>query len=428
MAAPFVSRECAVLSFNRRVGGVVIAGACAGAVATAVAAVLAPWAIGIGVSAVVLSLSLVYSMLRYGLSPARQRGLLRADLGGVSLDGAVLVRREALAAGLERRPWGGRPTLLLLGRDGRRSLEIELPDEGAGAALLGALDLELPRATVVYDLAPAWSGSTAAIMLLGWSPILVAAPLLFGVMAIAERLGVRDGTTESTVIASSTLGAMAIAALWLHRKARVRLVVGGDGVHLSSLLRRRFLPYDEVSDVARWPGKDSGGRGQAVSEGFDLVLRSGERIRFRTMRERLRLGDITRDHVAEVIDRARRAHESRAAEDLSALERGARSAASWVAELRALAAGAGAGYRAPELPEDRLVAVLESPAAQAEQRAACAVVLAAAGVRGAADRVRAAAEAIASPSLRAAVVAAVGGDDAALEEALDRLARERDPR
>jgi hypothetical protein len=82
------------------------------------------------------------------------------------------------------------------------------------------------------------------------------------------------------------------------------------------------------------------------------------------------------------------------------LARGSRGVGEWVAQIRALCATQGTGYRGSALSQERLLRVVEDPAAEPSLRAGAAVALAQAPGEGWRGELRRAADACANPRVR----------------------------
>ncbi len=190
-----------------------------------------------------------------------------------------------------------------------------------------------------------------------------------------------------------------------------RVAVGADGLLIRWLAYRRFIRFADVRDmhvVER--------RNRRVAR---IVLRSGEALELLLT---TRQGAPRSAALVERIEEGLLAARASAGEFLPYLPaRADKPVRQWLEELRGFGMGM-ATHRTAAADPEALARVVESAAATPKDRAAAAVALAASD--GGVPRLRVAAEAVAEPKLRVAIDAVAGGDEAALEEALDELERD----
>lgn len=415
--SPVAARDLhgAVLRRNPKVLVVALGIVGAGLLGIAVAAAVAVELVGFGVM-LAMAGAVLLLVWRAGHWPTRQHGAVRATEDGLWLGEEQLVARDALSRGRLRKVPGQMPRAQLVDRRGRVALEIELSTEAKVRSLLSRARLD--AAHTVSELALTWHWLQNGVIAV---PLIVLALGAIGALTVAlnevtRRWGV------STYIPPLGLGVVVLVGALVYRASRLRLRAGPDGIHVRQLGRERFLRHEEILAVERWPLK-RGPRGGEVSEGFDIVLHSGERIRAHTLNPRAMQGDYTGDFIAEAVIAAREAGSGPAVEPLVALQRGGRAPEEWVRALEPLGEGRAGGYREALPPPEALWQVLESHAAGADQRAAAAVVLCAKQSPETCRRVRRLADAVARPALREALLAASAGERPALLRALGRLAR-----
>jgi len=212
-----------------------------------------------------------------------------------------------------------------------------------------------------------------------------------------------------------------VLAMWivfgfsLMRALRRTVTIGGDGVLIEGF-PKRFVSYSDVASIEREERSSAGGV-PMVSRGFFLVLRSGQRIFLNTMQERLREGMFEGDYLFDAAVSAHVAASHGAAAATAALFRGDRTTSEWLLGLRTAGESR---YRVAALREEELLSILGDPKADPTARAGAAICLAANG-DDAREKIRIAAEEIAAPKLRAAIDAALEGDEDTLERALEVL-------
>jgi hypothetical protein len=418
VSAPFVSDRCTVYRTNRRVLMVALAVAAIGiAVIVLAMGLLGPQPFAaLGMAMFALGLVAANAVGQHFMWPAKQPGKLQADGQGIALDGQLVLPRQKAVRGFLRDIAGQPPRVRILGLRDKILLEVETPDRRAATALLHAAHLDAEGVAARFTLTHHVLGNTWTVVGLSWLPMIVGGSAVFGVSAVVEGFGGSELVTGAASM--TTLAVLALGALLLYRWSRVALVIGRDGVHLKIFGRQRYISHGQIAGVQRWPGKETSRVTPAASEGFDLVLHSGETIALRTLTQRLRHGDSQKDFIFQEAQAALESHREMEGTQLGALDRRSRAVAIWIQDLRAMGAGAQAGHRSAAVPRDDLWLVLEDPGAEVGQRAASAVALAASDDVDARERIRLLSAATANPKLQSTFEAAAGHDIAQLEKAL----------
>jgi hypothetical protein len=419
-SSTFRSSACQVLLRNGRAIAICVALALVGLVASILMVAADSGLAGMPMIAIFGSAVAAFSFWKYHYWPVRLTGELLASEQGLELAGRPVVARDYLSRGIVVQPYGGKPRVRLLGHEGELKLEVEVPSEAEGQVLLAAAKLDAAHSVATFRLNSYWFGKLWVVVLLGWMPMLVGIGLAVSASGLAERLGLREGSVGSLALYGSIMGTAVVGAVLLFHRSRLVVRIGPDGVHLRGLGRSRFIRYAEVAELRPWKGQSTP-HGRAMPEGFDLVLHGGEVVRLRTYAQRLASGQMQDDLVADQIALAMRAQHPAASTALAALEQGQRTVAEWLEHLRHLGADRSADYRAGALPDETLWRRLEDPTAEPRERLASAIVLGVRADAGTKGRLEQAAEAVALPALRAALGAAVTGDDEALTGALSRL-------
>lgn len=333
----------------------------------------------------------------------------------VRLAGAVTIRDGALeiSGGLTERialadveaGWEdglGRAVLRL--RDGRE-ITANVGEQRTAAELLEAAGVtpaqRVARIPIGSALSSVWGGRA-----LGCAGLAVAVPAVFfsatglggALLSVARGLApASEILSTAAACAPAAIMLLALLTLLAPRKA----VVGTDGVAVEGLLRRRFLPYAEITEV----------RGDARG------VRLGRRKRRGLLLPRAPGGEALESRIRAAMEtQGQGALEAR----LEALDRGGRPVSEWLDGLRRLA-DRSAGYRAAAIQPEQLAAVVEDASVPRERRIAAAVSAAATGDEEARRRVRVAAQACADEELRAALEEAAEAELA--EAALERAAR-----
>jgi hypothetical protein len=300
---------------------------------------------------------------------------------GLHRDGQLVIARKDLVAGQVLTARAAGAYVQLVGRPGQPSPLLRVKNRATADELLRVLALDedhvlirrvVPWTPVLHLPAIALVGLSclAAMVLLVFTPngfLLVPAVALVAVLA--------DGLSTST---------------WLSRS----LKIGRDGLLLSTLGRPRFHPFAALEAIRPWRSR----------KGVDLVFAGGEVVPIYT-RTFLVVPGVPGD-VREQIEAAwRRYQEARQAPGTMnvRLARGGRDLTAWAHDLARLGRDL-TGYREEPLEPEDLAALVESPAAAPEERAAAAFALTAANVDPEVrHRLRVAAHVTAAPDLRDAL-------------------------
>jgi hypothetical protein len=317
----------------------------------------------------------------------------------------------------------------------RKSMvSIQVKDRESAATLSKALGVDTTRQLVGTTLtaAPVFTSQrwrqfvirqlSGILVVLGIPALLFFLPPL--VAPISAAAGV--ATLFAIVFLPAIVG-------WSRDARSARVLVGRDGVLLSSFGRREFVGYERIKHVRRAPfaitltltndeivllplSPQKGARSRLIANPIDSWTRDPGKVRAR------------RQALAEQIDAAlqRFRNSGTAAAALGrVLERGPRSIEEWRESLTRAAAG---GYRETHVDGDLLLDIVESPRAPIGQRLGAALALtrlpddATTEPRDSRDqRIRSAIASSANPRVRIALEQAAEGtlDDATYERALD---------
>jgi hypothetical protein len=285
----------------------------------------------------------------------------------------------------------------------RPALHVEVAKLDDAQGLVHALGFAASQRAMRFTGRPPWMASRwlSALHTLG--------SVVLAVVVSLAAIAVFGFRTKPILVSVAwlALSSAALAALMvLTRSAEVD--VGTDGIAVRWFGRRRFLPARSIADV-----RVESRMGASV---LIVALRDGtfERIPCAS----------GPDGADAVLSRAREAiavfagSEARLA--TAQLARGGRPVEEWLADLRALGAGATTLRSAP-LPPEHLWRVVEAASAQAEERVAAAFALSAREGDEARARFRVASQTVADGRLRVALEAAAGGDEAELERAMREI-------
>jgi hypothetical protein len=193
--------------------------------------------------------------------------------------------------------------------------------------------------------------------------------------------------------------------------------VGSDGLNIDWRSEKRFVSFVDLEDAKTYAENSSGK--QFV--GAELILQSGEVIRVPIGENHFGAAGKARELVRHIVEELSAFRVRDEGADTTALERRGRTTSEWIERLKGIAAGANAGHREAEIPEERLWRIVEDPGAKPGARAGAATALRSRIDERGRKRLRIAASEIASPKLRVAVQSAATGDDAELAAALDEV-------
>ncbi len=331
--------------------------------------------------------SVTHAGLRVG-DVAIPRGQLR-DAQLVPLKGGKLIVRVK-----RRRAWG---------------VDLAVDDKEQGLRLLRALGFDASQTVATFVA----SSRLPVPRLLGtpFATVVGLAPVA-AVLGAALTAPLLEGAPEVWALLVKAFGVV-VALLAVFAAIPSRVDVGADGVLITWLGRRTFLPLAEMFGVE--VTREGFGRSKAV--GASVAMKNGERVW-------ICVGDgrWATERASALVERIREAREvhARGSVDtvVALLGRHSRSLGEWIRELRALGSGANTDLRTAPVSHEQLWRVVESHAAEPEARAAAAVALGALVDDEGKARLRVAVDAVADERLRVAVDAATGEDDEALEAAL----------
>lgn len=330
---------------------------------------------------------------------------LAVSAEAITFGGHVLARRDELKQAFVV-PHEG-TALVRLERKGRfrRPIFVRLRDREEAAEFMRALGLDAEHTAAEMRIASsmlAWS--------VGKQMLSVLLPALLFVPALMMLV------KSTTLVLAMSLAYVVYCFTLSMAPTTVR--VGTDGIVTRWLGRTRFIAHSEIDIVAAYDEV----RGTKRQRGVQLHLKSGEIVKLPTGQR-----DIAVTEAAQLerrIDEAREAFRRGSTTGTTdVLARGDRTVTDWIRYLRGMGAGA-VGPRAPAIPPDVLLRVVEDSKAAPLERASAAVAAIASGGDDAKHRVRIAADTTVAPKLRIALERIADGaeeTDAALLETLEEL-------
>ncbi|MBK8254280.1 MAG: hypothetical protein IPK82_16630 [Polyangiaceae bacterium] len=325
---------------------------------------------------------------------------------GVAIAGRRFLKRKSIKAGFTLPTEGG--VTVQLERRFFKPVELLLPSMEDARALLKSLGLDVSQSAINVKLR-----SLASVDGRRFIPgVSILAMLLGPVLAF----NITQSPTAAAAVALTSLGILIFGLFML--AVRTRATVAADGIFVSHLWDRFFIPYSQIERVL------------PTFSGFKtvaLILKSGKTVHLPALR-RWTTGQEEAEarRLASRIETAMVDHQTRQGEgDNAALERRHRSTEQWLTYLRGVGSGANADHRQAPIPADRLWRIVESSSATAEARAAAAVALGARNDSDTRARLTHIAGNIAAPKLRIllekAATSSESADQAAEEEMLAAL-------
>jgi hypothetical protein len=325
----------------------------------------------------------------------------RADANGLFVDElAALPASRVLGGWVQPRPRAA-PMVHIRGAGGRH-VRLVVRDVEQGRELLRALGIDASQVTAHF-----WAMARP----LGEPRSFAHAGLL---LAVAVVIGFVVGPAAPPVFA---VALVSLFVLFAGVVVPTRVVVGGDGVLLRWLGTVRYVPWSRVTDIEPFDG------------GVMLALGPDEWLTLRMPADHERYHP-ERDAMIERMAAALRAHgpATRPQPMARLLGRAGGHTRDWVRTMRALVRPV-PGFRAAQVPLDRLWRVVEDPRADREVRTGAAIALAPTLHDADRARLRAVASGCAEPRLRIALMTTAveaRAPDEALAEALDALESEGD--
>ncbi len=340
------------------------------------------------------------------MTVAREREAeIDASAEGLRIDGKLVPRSKLVSAMLHHE--GSRTFVSFRGK---RGIDVEVPNNIEGDALIRSLGLDAAHAAIELTLfSPAKIGPASLALI----AILLAA-LLFALVA--------HSSAGVMILAIAAVASFVAAML----STGTRLRVGADGITVRHTLGTpRFIPHDAITRVS------------AEGETITIETTSVGTLRMALpparVQETQEQRDERTDQTANIVRRIEQARQAfrdlggNVPELATVLERKARTTRDWRADLERVGRGATAAYREVGATREQLLALAESTAATARERIAAIVALKRTLTEEEKPRIRVAADRCAEPELGARMVRVLDtDDDAVLEDALDATERDHE--
>jgi len=330
---------------------------------------------------------------------------LGTNRGSLHVNDRLAVAKESIVDGLLAPQPTGEPRVVLRRRGVLPDVVMRVPSVDAGLSLLHALGVDASQRRTRFRVASPLMNHQVKFGL-----GLMATFILSGALIARTALALR----------TPLVAMLPVVALFVMGYMPSRLEVGADGLWLSWLGRRRFIPLSRILRVEEYVTGRTPFRKPYV--GIRLAIRGAEPVdlpvaqkmwdggRAAMIVERVREALASRQHAGPPVDTALLRRDSRAMKD-------------WMAALRAMGAGTDS-FRTTAFGPERLLRVVEDPTADATVRAAAAVAVGAQLDDERRARLRVVAGSVASPKVRVVIErAAEGAPDDEVEAALAEVAR-----
>lgn len=377
----------AIASTNRRTravwGGIFVA-------AVVVWGIAASWPISVFVASLVMACTTALMLLQAPPKRGTSTNVVEADESGLVVDGKRRFERKEILRAYAGRSHDDRETVHIEATK-HRATTLFVSSAKEGQEIVAALALPQNEGVTELRAHPPWAKKLRHLMLVLMLPG-------FSLIQFVNLLPV--------------WGAYALTTLYLAALVPLvfaqRVSVGDDGVSLTWLGHRRFMPFRRILAATASPF------------GIDLVLDGGRVVEVRLTQQEGRMPPERALLLERIKAGVARHQELTPAEEESLLARRGRDLETWLGELRALGEETTAGYRGLAVPRDRLWAIVESPSADPSAREGAALALHASLDESGRARLASLAHTSASPRLRVALDAvSTAADQAKLRVALD---------
>lgn len=320
------------------------------------------------------------------------RGVVRGTEAGLFVDERLEVPRRWVNRTSVTRQEG--TWVLRLFRNFNQLVDVDVPDEATGNALLTDMRLDAERSVAHYDNVAFGSRRASLLRRFGWCALLFAS-----LGGVTFAVGAESTWLVLVSVVTMVGGLVGLVGETVH------FAIGADGIRFNRW-KGHFVPFTAIESVTL------DARGNIV-----VARREGPALRVHAGTSRF--GTVTNDVgislVERILDGVRRSRADTSRE-AAALARGGRDTKTWLHEITAATDGH-ASFRAPARPPEVLWRVIEDPSAPPSARAGAAIAL---GDARDPERIRVAAEACASSRLRRALTSLARGDDVA-ESELDAI-------
>lgn len=350
----------------------------------------------------------VIGLKREWFSFIEKPGVVEVGRVGVVVDGKLVAdRKKVNNAAIVRDP-RGLGTRILLGKKGsaQRLLTLRAPDDNAAHAIVHELGLDADASTA------SWS-TLGGAMYASWGIWAQMFPFFFA-FALAALAGVAQSLIPVPV------AVMSFVTFYALLFTKTNVVVGADGVLVKWLHMQRFCSFSDVEFVERLiNGVRLHRKGGAAP--FDVTIATQQQIR----NDRF---NVMSTEVEALYNRVNDAMNVRNAQPDAMVAsdpflRNERTARDWLEAAKKLFEPV-AGLRSAAHTEESAWRVVADSAASEEARIGAAAALAVNTDERGKEKLRAVAENVASTRVRVAIEAAAKGDDDALVDVMEQVAKD----
>ena len=224
-------------------------------------------------------------------------GPLMVDQTGIAIHGELVARRDDIESAVRTtRGWRATPVVHLRLRGERFACDLRVASAHDADAVIEALGMDAAHAAVSYVLPSKLFRAGLPVIL-----SVAAMPIALGSVVIAAVVSHGRDVTPLAALAGAGFAAVMLAAIMsVWQRGRLYITIAPTGLTVRKRDEERVIAWRDVTELAMWRGAMTR-MGRARPAGFDLVLRTGERIPMCTAHIAMKAGVYDRDLVVERI-------------------------------------------------------------------------------------------------------------------------------
>jgi hypothetical protein len=224
-------------------------------------------------------------------------GPLMVDQTGIAIHGELVARRDDIESAVRTtRGWRATPVVHLRLRGERFACDLRVASAHDADAVIAALGMDAAHAAVSYVLPSKLFRAGLPVIL-----SVAAMPIALGCVSIAAVVSHGGDLTPLAALAGAAFAGIGLAAIMtVWHRGRLYITIAPTGLTVRKRDEQRVIAWRDVTELAMWRGAMTR-MGRARPAGFDLVLRTGERIPMCTAQIAMKAGGYDRDLVVERI-------------------------------------------------------------------------------------------------------------------------------
>jgi hypothetical protein len=221
-------------------------------------------------------------------------GPLMVDQTGIAIASELVARRDDIESAVRTtRGWRATPVVHLRLSGERFGCDLRVASAHDADAVIEALGMDAAHAAVSYVLPSKLFRAGLPLIL-----SVAAMPIVLGSVVIAAVVSHGGDVTPFATLAGAGFAAVMVAAIMtVWQRGRLYITIAPTGLTVRKRDEQRVIAWRDVTELAMWRGA----MGRARPAGFDLVLRTGERIPMCTAQIAMKAGVYDRDLVVERI-------------------------------------------------------------------------------------------------------------------------------